>query len=199
LEATEEIVFDKKDYYVSNKALYQNYLKWYAAIDVAKLAGEERPEIPPEILDAMLRISKRLKYKWNFINYTYHDDMIGDALYDCIRFSDKFDPTRSENPFSYITTICWNAFLRRIDLEKTQTYAKATLVVGSTLVEDIIVQCNESAGEYGNQYVQFLKDTGNEIKSIPMSVKRTKAWRRINTPDEFLEVAKLGVFDTLDE
>lgn len=157
-------------FYVSNVKLYQCYCDWYAAIKVAEDTGEPEPSMPAYIVDAMIKIANRLTYKPNFINYTYKDDMISDALYDCVRFAKKFNINKGTNPFSYITTICFYAFLRRIDKEKTHTYIKARVISDGSM-DDFLQQCNDDP-EYKNLYVEFLRDVGNSADSMPMSLKR---------------------------
>ena len=162
-----------KVYYVSNKELFQVYLGWYANIKTAKEMGLDEPPIPDYICESMIKIATRLSYKPNFINYTFKEEMIGDAIYDCVRFAKKFNPEKSENPFSYITTICFNAFLRRIDKEKTQTYVKA-MIVSDTADHEFLDTLMTDDTTYVNQYIEFLRTTGSSHDHLPMSMKRTK-------------------------
>lgn len=178
---------EEKDFYISNKALYQEYAVWYRNIDAAIEEGIDPSDIPipPFIVDAMIKISTKLSYKPNFINYSFKDDMISDAQYDCVRFArkfkleyvDKHGVTQRGNPFSYITTICYNAFLRRIDKEKTQKYIKARIVAESADHEFFDNQQHEEDGQFANQYIEFLRETGYSEDSVPMSIKRTKKYK----------------------
>lgn len=166
-------------YYVSNSQLCTKYIEWYADIALAKKTEAEDPQIPPFIVDAMIKIANRLSYNYRFIGYSFKDEMISDALYDCIRFAKKFNTTKSDkpNPFSYLTTICFNAFLRRIDKEKTQSYTKSMLVLESP-ISDMFNQSNSDDDEYKNMYVEFLKDVGNSESHLPMSLKRALKIKR---------------------
>jgi len=188
---------NEKTFYVSNKKLYEEYVQWYIKIKEAESAGKERPQIPPFIVDAMMKIAKRLTYSYKFINYTFKEDMISDALYDCIRFASKFKETyfsktkgriEQGNPFSYITTICFRAFLRRIDKEKTQRYIKTKLVAQSPDSDFIDNQLGDNDNEYTNQYIDFLREIGYSEDSVPMSIKRGKKSRLLGVKgplDEF--------------
>lgn len=188
---------DEKDFYVSNKELYEHYAEWYSAIATAREEGIEDPQIPDFIVSAMMKIASRLSYKPNFINYTFKEDFISDALYDCVRFSKQFKLTYTDkagvlqkgNPFSYITTICFNAFLRRIDKEKTQKYIKAQLVRDSLDLEFIDMQ-SEDDSNYVNQYIKFLQETGYAEDSVPMSMKRTVKYKKEN---------QIGLLNDTDE
>lgn len=77
-------------FYVSNSLLYQEYKTWYEAIELALAANVEEPPIPPFIIESMMKIANRLLYKQNFINYSFGDEMVSDAIYDCVRFIKKF-------------------------------------------------------------------------------------------------------------
>lgn len=167
------MIKDKHIHYVSNKRLYEEYVVWYALIELAKEEGIEDPQIPPYIVDAMIKIATKLSYRPNFINYSFRDELISDALYDCIRFAKKFNPLKGSNPFSYITTICFNAFLRRIDKEKCQTYIKGKLVANSVSSDFFDGHCGEDDIDFSNQYLEFLREVGYADDSIPMSIKRS--------------------------
>jgi hypothetical protein len=163
----------EKEHYVSNKRLLQEYINWYAEIKEALGEGKEEPQIPPFIVDSMIRIANRLAYRPNFINYTYRDDFIGDALVDCIRFAKNFNPVKGDNPFAYITTICWRAFLRRIDDEQAQKYVKAIIVSDNTLTDFIEHSKIEGDQQITTDYIDFLRDVGYSEDSMPMALKRS--------------------------
>ena len=75
---------------------------------------------PPSLAESLRRIAYGLGNKSNFINYTYKDEMIGDALvkmYTALK-NKKFNVESDYNPFSYFTTIAFHAFINRIKKEK---------------------------------------------------------------------------------
>ena len=65
----------------------------------------------------ILDIASNLTFHKNFIKYTYKDELIGDAIENCIRYFDNFNIKKSKNPFAYFTQISYYAFLRRIKKE----------------------------------------------------------------------------------
>jgi hypothetical protein len=72
---------------------------------------------------------------------TYKDDMISDAIENCLNYFDNFDPTNvKQNPFGYFNKICWYAFLRRLAKEKKQQYIKykATANFGTINEEELL-------------------------------------------------------------
>lgn len=76
------------------------------------------------LADSVYQIATRLAYAPNFINYTYREEMIGDALIKMIEAlqAHKFDPLKG-NPFSYFTKIAYHAFCNRIKKEKKMRLA----------------------------------------------------------------------------
>ena len=69
--------------------------------------------------DSIYKIANRLAFAPNFINYTYREEMVGDAVIRMIEAltSQKFNPDKG-NPFSYFTKIAFHAFCNRIKKEK---------------------------------------------------------------------------------
>jgi hypothetical protein len=72
-----------------------------------------------EVADSIYKIANRLAFAPNFINYTYREEMVGDAVVRMIEAltSQKFNPDKG-NPFSYFTKIAFHAFCNRIKKEK---------------------------------------------------------------------------------
>lgn len=110
--------------YVNNKEFYDMLVEFKQQCNQAKERDEKTPKIPEKIGNCFVMIATKLASKGNFSGYTYKDEMISDALENCVVAVHSFDPEKSKNPFAYFTQIVWYAFLRRIDKEKRQTYVK---------------------------------------------------------------------------
>ena len=67
-------------HYVDNKVFLQAMKDWKEKCEEAEQMGEEKPRVSNYIGECFLKIANGLSHKPNFINYTYKDDMIGDAL-----------------------------------------------------------------------------------------------------------------------
>jgi len=66
------------------------------------------------------KIAEGLGYNPKFINYSYKEEMIGDALikmFSALKRK-KFDISTDTSPFGYFTTIAFHAFINRIKKEK---------------------------------------------------------------------------------
>lgn len=110
--------------YVDNAQLFSALVEYRAAVDAARKARHEPPPVPDYVGECILRIATRLATKHNFASYTFREDMVSDAVENCLLYLYNFDPAKSSNPFAYFTQIAYYAFLRRIKREKDQTYIK---------------------------------------------------------------------------
>lgn len=100
----------KIDEYYVNPAVFKAQIKEYYETDDCVF----------ELANSLKKIAYGLGNKSNFINYTYKDEMIGDALvkmYTALQ-NKKFNVDSEYNPFSYFTTIAFHAFINRIKKEK---------------------------------------------------------------------------------
>jgi hypothetical protein len=116
-----------EDHYVDNKKFLDEMVKWKKAIREAEESDDDRPPVTEYIGECFLKIAERLCSKSNFMKYPYKDEMIGDAIENCLMYAHNFNPRKSKNPFSYFTQIIYYAFLRRIEREKKQAYVKFKL------------------------------------------------------------------------
>lgn len=102
----------KTEFYVDPRELKQELINFYKTEECSRELG-----------DMIHKIAHGLSYSSNFINYTYRDEMVGDALvkmYTAVT-NKKFDVESDYNPFSYFTTIAFHAFINRIKKEKKHT------------------------------------------------------------------------------
>jgi DNA-directed RNA polymerase specialized sigma24 family protein len=100
---------NKKTYYVNPKEFLQNLKDYYVTDDLID-----------ELAISVYKIAVGLSYSPNFINYSYKDEMIGDAVVKMVAAvkNKKFRIDSPSNPFSYFTTIAYHAFINRIKKEK---------------------------------------------------------------------------------
>ena len=108
----------KSTHYVNNVDLYNALVTWQKDCRRAKRKKLPKPALPDFVAECMMKMANRLSQKAGFVNYTYREDMVGDALESCLRYIHNFNPTKSTNAFAYITQIIHNAFIRRIQKER---------------------------------------------------------------------------------
>jgi len=108
-----------RPHYVNNKELYTVLVKYNQQKEEV-----DNIRIPEYVGKCILLISQKLASRGNFVNYSYKDEMISDAIENCLAAVDNFDVDKYNNPHAYFTQIAWYAFIRRIDREKRQNYLK---------------------------------------------------------------------------
>ena len=99
----------KENYYVDPVEFKESLRRYY-----------ESDILTDDLAENIKKIAYGLSYNSSFINYTYKDDMIGDSLikmYSALK-GKKYKFSAESNPFSYFTTIAFNAFVNRIKKEK---------------------------------------------------------------------------------
>lgn len=99
----------EKPHYVNSKQ-FEDEIRQFYKTDL----------ITDYLADSIRRIAYGLSFAPNFINYSYRDEMVGDAvvkMYQALKYK-KFKLDHGFSPFSYFTTIAFHAFISRIKKEK---------------------------------------------------------------------------------
>lgn len=73
--------------------------------------------------ECFLKIAEHVSMKSNFRGYSYRQEMVSDALINCVNYMETFN-IEKDNPFSWFTTVCVNACKARINFEEKKTYLK---------------------------------------------------------------------------
>jgi len=149
-------------HYVNNKTLYEEMVKYKEKTEKCKAEGKQLPQVPRYVGECFLLICNKLSTKPNFMGYSYKDEMVADAIENCVSAAHSFDPSKSTNPFAYFTQIAWNAFIRRIAKEKKQAYIKHKNFEHTNLLDDLLEE-NYIAGtkthnEYSDDIIRNFED-----------------------------------------
>lgn len=161
--------------------MYEEFCKYKERVEAAKAEGKELPRIPEYIGECFYKIATRLSTKYRFVNYTYRDEMISDAIENCVMVVNGFDPKKSNNPFAYFTQVIRNAFFRRIMKEKKQTYVKYRSMQKMTIEGGLSLQQEmDDARSVENSYLtmehvnEFIKDYENYLQITKEKSKKAK-------------------------
>ena len=98
--------------------------------------------------------------------------MVGDAVEECIKYLDRFDETKSKNPFSYFTQIVYYSFLRKISSEKKQLYIKYKVILNSEI--DDFFEGDESDVAYSKEDLLSRFQAKEFIDYYEKNVKRSR-------------------------
>jgi hypothetical protein len=114
----------KNSHYIDNKKFLEEIINYKKEVKKAKRENLPKPGVNNYIGQCFMDIAENLAKKPNFANYPFKEEMIGDAVENCMMYTTNFDPAKSKNPFAFFTQIIFYAFLRRIQKEKKQLYIK---------------------------------------------------------------------------
>jgi len=114
----------KNEHYIDNKRFLKEIVEHKKKVRKAEKEELPKPGVNDYIGQCFMDIALNLAKKPNFANYPFKEEMIGDAIENCIMYATNFDPKKSKNPFAFFTQIIFYAFLRRIQKEKKQLYIK---------------------------------------------------------------------------
>jgi len=124
---------EEKPHYVNNAQFSQAVVNYVEHANREVAAGRDKPIIPDYVAMCFLRIAEGLSHKANFVRYTYREEMVMDAVENCLKAIENYNletatRTGKPNAFAYFTQIAWYAFLRRIEKEKKQQDVKLKFI-----------------------------------------------------------------------
>lgn len=122
----------KPENYVNNAEFYENLVKFKDECALALAQDKPKPRVPEKIGLAIVQISNRLSTRYNFQNYTFREEMVGDGIVNGLEAVKNFNPEKSANPFAYFTQIIFRAFIRRIEKEKNERNVRDAMMFDVT-------------------------------------------------------------------
>ncbi len=183
-------------HYVNNADFSQAVVEYVQTVQEAKKNSQQLPIVPDYIAQCFLRIAEGLSHKSNFIRYTYREEMVMDAVENCLKAIENYDiaaatRTGKPNAFAYFTQITWYAFLRRIAKEKKQQDVKLKYLTASGIENFIDNELgDEMSAQVVGAFVDTLRDridkvrhTDAEVKEL---VKEEKKQRKVKMADSNL-------------
>lgn len=181
----------KTNNYIDNEkmynemVLYRDSIQEYNKVIKNLKTGEQappKPKVSNYIGSAIMLIAQRLSTRPNFANYVHREEMIGDAIENCLMYIDNYDPKKSKNPFAYFTQIIYYAFLRRISKEKKQMYVKMKVLenldtkglVRKNISQHGYVNIDKSGANSTNVYAEVfnLKQSDIDIFEGKTNIKK---------------------------
>ena len=164
-------------HYVNNAEFSQAVVEYVTVVQEAKKQDQKLPIVPDYIAQCFLRIAEGLSHKSNFIRYTYREEMVMDAVENCLKAIENYNieaatRTGKPNAFAYFTQITWYAFLRRIAKEKKQQDIKLKYLTKSG-IENFMV--NEHGDDMTNQvagaFIDTLRGRIEKVRHVDAEVK----------------------------
>lgn len=115
----------KREKSTSTKGHYVRNADLLPAVIEAKKLGK----VTDKLIGMIRMIAERYSHKHNFAGYSFREDMVSAAVINLCNNALKFNPEKSDNPFSYYTTGIHNSFLQYMAEEKKHRNIKDALLV----------------------------------------------------------------------
>ena len=166
----------KSIHYVNNAQFSQAVVDYVGKLEECRKDEISLPKVPDYIAQCFLRIAEGLSHKANFIRYTYREEMVMDAVENCLKAISNYNleaatRTGKPNAFAYFTQITSIAFLRRITKEKKQQDIKLKYLTKSG-IENFIDIGDEAVGsDVAAHFVDTLKDRIQRVRNTDMEMK----------------------------
>jgi DNA-directed RNA polymerase specialized sigma24 family protein len=190
----------EKPHYVNNADFSQAVVDYVTTVREAKENDTGRPVVTDYIARCFLKISEGLSHKANFVRYTYREEMVMDAVENCLKAIenyniDKATRTGKPNAFAYFTQIAWYAFLRRIEKEKKQQDIKMKylsesgleLVVAEEIDNDQASRQTQAFVDELRERIDLVKDHDKDIKDYSKKVKKKRTRHADSDLSEFMQ------------
>lgn len=190
----------EKPHYVNNAEFSAAIVEYVARCNVEVENGNPKPQVTDYIAQCFLKISEGLSHKANFVRYTYREEMVMDAVENCLKAVDNYNletatRTGKPNAFAYFTQIAWYAFLRRIQKEKKQqdiklkylTESDISLLLADEMQNDESLQATQSFVDSLKERIEMVKETDKAVKEYGKEVRKKRRRRVDSDLSDFLE------------
>jgi hypothetical protein len=188
-----------KPHYVNNADFSAAIVEYVARCNVEVGKGNPKPQVTDYIAQCFLKISEGLSHKANFVRYTYREEMVMDAVENCLKAVDNYNletatRTGKPNAFAYFTQISWYAFLRRIQKEKKQqdiklkylTESDISLLLADEMQNDESLQATQSFVDSLKERIEMVKDTDKAVKEYGKEFRKKRRRRVDSDLSDFL-------------
>lgn len=95
----------------------------------AVIEAKQLGRVTDKLVKMIQMIATRYSLKYNFVGYSFREDMVSVAVMNLCNNALKFDPEKSSNPFSFYTTAIYHSFLQYMAYEKNHRNIRDALIV----------------------------------------------------------------------
>jgi len=165
-----------KPHYVNNRDFSEAVMKYAISARDAKAKNTEVPTVTDYIAQCFIRIAEGLSHRPNFVRYTYREEMVMDAVENCLRAINNYNietatRTGKPNAFSYFTQICYFAFIRRITKEKKQQDIKFKFIEKMGIEDFVSMGMDNEMANETMAYVDTLRQRISTVRQKDTAIK----------------------------
>ena len=186
-----------KPHYVNNREFSEAVVEYVSTVNEARANDKPLPVVTDYIAQCFLKICEGLSHKANFVRYTYREEMVMDAVENCLKAIENYNiesatRTGKPNAFAYFTQISWYAFLRRIEKEKKQQNIKMKYLAQSGIENFLDNESGETgANMVAQQFIDTLrlridsvKEADSQFKEYYKKEKKTRRRRAVKADSD---------------
>ena len=165
-----------KPHYVNNRQFSEAVMDYAILCREAKEKDTTVPKVTDYIARCFIKIAEGLSHRPNFVRYTYREEMVMDAVENCLRAIGNYNietatRTGKPNAFSYFTQICYFAFIRRITKEKRQQDIKFKFIEKMGIEDFVAMGMDEEGAEETAAYVDTLRQRISAVRTKDTAIK----------------------------
>ena len=165
-----------KPHYVNNRDFSEAVMDYAISARKAKLKDKQVPVVTDYIAQCFIRIAEGLSHRPNFVRYTYREEMVMDAVENCLRAINNYNietatRTGKPNAFSYFTQICYFAFIRRITKEKKQQDIKFKFIEKMGIEDFVSMGMDNDTANETMAYVDTLRQRISTVRQKDTAIK----------------------------
>ena len=166
----------EKPHYVNNREFSEAVFDYATEARAAKESNSDMPVVTDYIASCFIKIAEGLSHRPNFVRYTYREEMVMDAVENCLRAIGNYNieaatRTGKPNAFSYFTQICYFAFIRRITKEKKQQDIKFKYIEKMGVEDFVAMGMDDAGAEQTLQYVDTLRQRISTVRAKDEKLK----------------------------
>ena len=159
-----------RPHYVNNAQFSTAVVEYCTDLQQSREKEETLPKVTDYIAQCFLKIAEGLSLKSNFVRYTYREEMVMDAVENCLKAIENYNikkatRTGKPNAFAYFTQISWYAFLRRIEREKKQQDIKMKYIDESGIETFLDNELGDAqSAQVAQAFIDTLRSRIDEVK-----------------------------------
>lgn len=183
----------KKNHYVDNKLLTETLSAYIKEKETNQNLSLNKFKGGEYIGQCILDICYNLANKTNFIGYTFKEEMIEDAIENCVKAAINFKPEISTNAFGYFTQVAFHAFVRRIKIEARHREKFLRVLSDDEQISELMDQHfdgNTDTPVDSRQFIEsihsLLAENNQLIEFVQPTIKQKEKQRIISVFDDFL-------------
>jgi len=165
-----------KPHYVNNRDFSEAVMAYAIEANKYRERNQPIPKVTDYIAKCFIKIAEGLSHRPNFVRYTYREEMVMDAVENCLRAIGNYNieastRTGKPNAFSYFTQICYYAFIRRITKEKKQQDIKFRFIEKMGIEDFVQMGMDNDTANETMAYVDTLRQRISTVRQKDAAIK----------------------------